>query len=123
VFDSLDPALLARPPEPSQREDDGARDPQARDARWSRPAISREIARLPAILRHSWGILHACVDATDKTSGAILRARFGTGIADLLPVAGLLGTTVGGRSMPALQCTAIFNLLQRKVPAWSTSID
>ena len=120
VFDTLDPGLLARPPEPSQPDGEAA----AGDLRpWSRPVLSREIAALPAILRQTWGILHACVDATDKTSGAILRARFGAGIADLLPAAGLLGPSVAARPVPAPQCAAAFNLLQRKVPAWSTSID
>lgn len=124
VFDTLDPALLDRPAEPAQP--DG--EPSARDARagstpWSRPVLSGEIAALPAILRQTWGILHACVDATDKTSGAMLRARFGAGLADLLPAGGLRGPAAAARSIPAPQCAVIFNLLQRKVPAWSTSID
>ena len=123
VFDSLDPALLARPPEPAQPGGDAAPGAPTGASPWSRPVLSREIGTLPAILRQSWGILHACVDATDKTSGAILRARFGAGLGDLLPAAGLLGTSAAARSIPASQCAAILNLLQRKVPAWSMSTD
>ncbi|WP_187972897.1 hypothetical protein [Aquibium microcysteis] len=116
VYDTLDPGLLAAPQEPAQAHGEAA-------AAWSRPRLSREIALLPAILRQAWGILHACVDATDKTSGAMLRARFGAGLADLLPAGGLRGPAAAARSIPAPQCAVIFNLLQRKVPAWSTSID
>jgi hypothetical protein len=118
VFDTLDPGLLARPQEPAQSdaEADGG-------APWSRPVLSREIALLPAILRQAWGILHACLDATDGTSGAMLRARFGAGLAELLPTGGLRGPAAAARSIPAPLCAVIFNLLQRKVPAWSTSID
>lgn len=122
VFDTRDPALLGRPQDATEG-DDASRQPEAVDAAWSRPRLAREIAGLPLLLRQSWGILHACVDATDKTSGAILRARFGAAITDLLPEGAALGRPVAERPLPPSQCAVIFNLLQRKVPAWSTSID
>jgi hypothetical protein len=123
VFDTLDPALLASPQALAQPADAAAGATPGGGDRWSRPVLSREIEGQPAILRHSWGILHAAVETTDKASGAILRARFGTGLADLLPATGLRGPSGAAKSLPAPQCAAIFNLLQRKVPAWSTSTD
>lgn len=124
VFDTLEPGLLARPAEPPQPDaEPAAGDARAGAAAWSRPILSREIALLPAILRQTWGILHACLEATDRTSGAMLRARFGAGLAELLPAGGLRGPAAAARTVPAPLCAAVFNLLQRKVPAWSTSID
>lgn len=120
VFDALDTALLARPDEPVRDKEataEGGREPA-----WTRPTLAREIETLPALLRHAWGILHACVDGIDKTSGVLLRARFGSALAGLVPAAGPKGSSAE-ELLSASQRTVIFNLLQRKVPAWSTSID
>lgn len=86
-------------------------EPPPSDGPWNRPATSTSIAGKPPALHHAYSILLAHVTAVSATVGRILRARLGA-------VPGQFGP----QTLSPQQDREIRDLLERKVPAWSTTI-
>ena len=86
-------------------------EPSASDGPWKRPATSPTIAGKPPAIQHAYAILLAHVSAVSATVGRILRARLGAVPGDF-----------GRQTLSPQQDREIRDLLERKVPTWSTTI-
>ncbi len=86
-------------------------EPQPSEEPWTRPATSTVILGHPLALQHAYAVLLAHVTRTSATIGRILRARLGA-------VPGAFGTP----ALSPVQDRDIRDLLERKVPTWSTTI-
>lgn len=86
-------------------------EPPPSEGPWQRPATSMIIAGRPLALQHAYAILLAHITAVSATVGRILRARLGA-------VPGAFGSA----ALSPQQNGEIRDLLERKVPTWSTTI-
>jgi hypothetical protein len=84
---------------------------QASEGPWQRPSTSTAITERPPALQHAYAALLAHVSALSTTVSRILHARLGA-----VPAA------FGTQTLSPQQDRDIRDLLERKVPAWSTTI-
>ncbi|MDO6966475.1 hypothetical protein [Rhizobium alvei] len=86
-------------------------EPPTSDGPWHRPSTSKAITARPPALQHAYAVLLGHVNALSETVSRILQARLGT-----------VPASYGPQTLSPQQDRDIRDLLERKVPTWSTTI-